>query len=79
MILKGLKPSILDKLPKLSSFLNDILQMKTNINFKQLATADLDINSNVEPLSKEIEQALSDILKNRKKRKTPFVAEINTI
>jgi hypothetical protein len=29
--------------------------MKTNINFKQLAMADLDINSNIEPLSKEME------------------------
>jgi hypothetical protein len=34
-----------------------------------LAKADLDINSNIEPLSKEIEQALSEFLKNRKKRK----------
>jgi hypothetical protein len=48
---------------------NYIFQMRTNINFKQLAKADLDINSNIEPLSKEIEQALSDFLKNRKKRK----------
>ena len=37
-----------------------------SINFKQLAMADLDINSNIEPLSKEIEQALSNFLKNRK-------------
>ena len=43
--------------------------MKTNINFKQLAMADLDINSNIEPISKEVEQALSNFLKNRKKRK----------
>ena len=53
--------------------------MKTNINFKQLAMADLDINSNIEPLSKEIEQALSNFLKNRKKRKTPFMAETNAV
>ena len=53
--------------------------MKTNINFKQLAMADLDINSNIEPLSKEMEQALSEFLKNRKKRKTPFVAEGNVV
>ena len=53
--------------------------MKTNINFKQLAMADLDINSNVEPLSKEIEQALSDFLKNRKKRKKAFVVEANAV
>jgi hypothetical protein len=53
--------------------------MKTNINFKQLATADLDINSNIEPLSKEIEQALSDFLKNRKKRKKAFVVETNAV
>ena len=43
--------------------------MKTNIDFKKLAMADLGINSNAEPLSKEIEQALSEFLKNRKKRK----------
>ena len=43
--------------------------MKTNINFKQLDKGDLDINSNIEPLSKEVEQALSDFLKDRKKRK----------
>jgi hypothetical protein len=43
--------------------------MKTNIDFKKLAMADLDINSDVEPLSKEIEQALSEFLRNRKKRK----------
>ena len=53
--------------------------MKTNINFKQLAMADLDINSNVEPLSKEIEQALSNFLKNRKKRKKAFVTEVNVV
>lgn len=53
--------------------------MKTNINFKQLATADLDINSNIEPLSKEMEQALSDFLKNRKKRKKAFVVEANGV
>ena len=53
--------------------------MKTNINFKQLAMADLDINSNVEPLSKEIEQALSNFLKNRKKRKTASMAETNAV
>lgn len=53
--------------------------MKTNINFKQLAMADLDINSNIEPLSKEMEQALSDFLKNRKKRKKVFVAEISGV
>jgi hypothetical protein len=41
--------------------------VKTKINFKQLAMADLDINSNIEPLSKEMEQALSDFLKMRKK------------
>ena len=41
--------------------------MKTNINFKQLAKANLDINSNIEPLSKEIEQDLSEFLKKRKK------------
>jgi hypothetical protein len=38
--------------------------------------ADLDINSNIEPLTKEVEEALSDYLKNRKKRKTQFVAEV---
>ena len=43
--------------------------MKTNIDFKKLAMADLDINSNIEPLSKATEQALSEFLKNRKKRK----------
>ena len=43
--------------------------MKININFKKLAMADLDINSNIEPLSKETEQALSEFLRNRKKRK----------
>jgi hypothetical protein len=53
--------------------------MKTNINFKQLAMADLDINGNVEPLSKEMEQALSDFLKNRKKRKSPSVMEVHTV
>jgi hypothetical protein len=44
--------------------------MKTNIDFKRLAMADLDINSNIEPLSKETEQALSEFLKNRKKSKS---------
>jgi hypothetical protein len=58
---------------------NDIFQMKTNINFKHLAKADLDINSNIEPLSKEIEQALSDFLKNRKKRKKAFVVEAGAV
>ena len=53
--------------------------MKTNINFKQLAMADLDINSNIEPLLKEIEQALSDFLKNRKRRKKAFVTEVNVV
>jgi hypothetical protein len=53
--------------------------MRTNINFKQLAKADLDINSNIEPLSKEIEQALSDFLKNRKKRKKAFAGEANAV
>ena len=53
--------------------------MKTNINFKQLAMADLDINSNIEPLLKEVEQALSDFLKNRKKKKTPSMVETNVI
>jgi hypothetical protein len=53
--------------------------MKTNINFKQLAMADLDINSNIEPLSKEIEQTLSEFLKNRKKRKKVFVVEKDTV
>ena len=53
--------------------------MRTNINFKQLAKADLDINSNVEPLSKEIEQALSEFLKNRKKRKKVFAGEANAV
>jgi hypothetical protein len=53
--------------------------MKTNINFKQLAAADLDINSNIEPLSKEIEQALSDFLKNRKKKKSPTVMEVHVV
>lgn len=43
--------------------------MKTNIDFKKLAMADLDINSNVEPLSNETKQALSEFLRNRKKRK----------
>ena len=43
--------------------------MKTNIDFKRLAMADLDINSNVEPLSKETEKALSEFLRNRKERK----------
>jgi hypothetical protein len=41
--------------------------MKTNINFKHLAKADLDINGNIEPLSKEMEKALSDFLKMRRK------------
>ena len=41
--------------------------------------ADLDINSNVEPLSKEIEQALSNFLKNKKKRKMPFMVETNGV
>ena len=50
-----------------------------SINFKQLAMADLDINSNVEPLSKEIEQALSNFLKNRKKRKKALVVETTTV
>lgn len=53
--------------------------MKTNINFKQLASADLDINSNIEPLSKEMQQALSEFLKNRKKRKKTFVVEANAV
>ena len=75
MILSDLKSSILSKLPNLSGSLNDIYQMKTNINFKQLGMADLDINSNIEPLSKEIEQALSNFLKNRKKGKKPSVVE----
>ena len=66
-------------LPNLLGSLNDIFQMKTNINFKQLATADLDINSNIEPLSKEVEQALSEFLKNRKKRKKIFVVEKDTV
>jgi ATP-dependent protease HslVU (ClpYQ) ATPase subunit len=57
----------------------DIFQMKTKINFKQLAMADLDINGNIEPLSKEIEQALSDFLKNRKKRKKVFVGEADAV
>lgn len=43
--------------------------MKTSIDFKKLAMADLDINSNVEPLSRETQQALSEFLRNRKKRK----------
>jgi hypothetical protein len=43
--------------------------MKTNIDFKSLAMADLDINSNAEPISKETEQALSEFIKNRKKSK----------
>jgi hypothetical protein len=59
--------------------LNDIFQMRTNINFKQLAKADLDINSNIEPLSKEMEQALSEFLKNRKKRKKTFVVEAGAV
>jgi hypothetical protein len=59
--------------------LKNIFQMKTNINFKQLAMADLDINSNIEPISKEIEQALSEFLKNRKKRKKAFVGEANAV
>ena len=79
MILSDLKLSILGKFPNISDSLNDIFQMKTNINFKQLATADLDINSNIEPLSKEIEQALSDFLKNRKKRKKAFMAETSGV
>jgi hypothetical protein len=58
---------------------NYIFQMRTNINFKQLAKADLDINSNIEPLSKEIEQALSDFLKNRNKRKKAFVVKTNAV
>lgn len=58
---------------------NNIFQMKTNINFKHLAKADLDINSNIEPLSKEIEQALSEFLKNRKKRKKTFAGEVNVV
>jgi hypothetical protein len=53
--------------------------MKTNIKFKHLAKADLDINSNIEPLSKEMEQALSEFLKNRKKRKKAFVVETNAV
>jgi hypothetical protein len=65
--------------PNLLGSLNDIFQMKTNINFKQLAMADLDINSNIEPLSKEMEQALSEFLKNRKKRKKVFVVETNVV
>jgi hypothetical protein len=44
--------------------------MKTNIDFKSLAMADLDINSNAEPISKETEQALSEFIKNRKKSKS---------
>ncbi|PWK19413.1 hypothetical protein LV89_03929 [Arcicella aurantiaca] len=43
--------------------------MKTNIDFKKLSTADLDINGNLEPITKEIEEALSEFLKNRKKTK----------
>jgi hypothetical protein len=43
------------------------------IDFKKLAMADLDINSNVEPLSKEIEQALSEFLRNRKKGSKIFM------
>ncbi|MEA5459539.1 hypothetical protein VB796_10835 [Arcicella sp. LKC2W] len=43
--------------------------MKTNIDFKKLSMADLDINGNFEPITKEIEQALSEFLKNRKKTK----------
>ena len=50
-----------------------------SINFKQLAMADLDINSNIEPISKEVEQALSNFLKNREKEKTPFVGEKNAV
>jgi hypothetical protein len=65
--------------PNLLGSLNDIFQMKTNINFKQLAMADLDINSNIQPLSKEMEQALSDFLKNRKKRKKAFVVEVGAV
>ena len=53
--------------------------MKTNINFKQLAMADLNINSNIEPLSKEMEQALSAFLTNRKKSKKVFVGEANVV
>ena len=53
--------------------------MKTNINFKQLAMADLDINSNIEPISKEIEQALSNFLKKRKKRKMPSMVDTDAI
>ena len=56
-----------------------ICQAIMSINFKQLAMADLDINSNVEPLSKEIEQALSNFLKNRKKRKKALVVETTTV
>jgi hypothetical protein len=52
--------------------------MKTNIDFKRLAMADLDINSNVEPLSKETEQALSEFLRNRKKRKQSMDYNIQT-
>jgi hypothetical protein len=44
--------------------------MKTKIDFKRLAMADLDINSNIEPITKEMEQALSEFLRNRKKRST---------
>ena len=50
-----------------------------SINFKQLAMADLDINSNIEPISKEVEQALSNFLKNREKKKMPFVVEANSV
>ena len=44
--------------------------MKTKIDFKKLAMADLDINSNIEPITKEMEEALSEFLRNRKKRNT---------
>lgn len=53
----------------LTDFLNDIFQMKTKIDFKKLAMADLDINSNIEPITKEMEQALSEFLLNRKKQR----------
>ena len=70
---------------KLDFFLYICLTKKTiyqalmKINFKQLATADLDINNNIEPLSKEMEQALSNFLKNKKKRKMPFMVETNGV
>ena len=51
----------------------------SSINFKQLAMADLDINSNIEPISKVVEQALSNFLKNREKKKTPFIVEANAV